>query len=218
MNQDHINALLKHAHRITETTVDGKFIVSDGHFFVEMPSPYSDQPSDKAAAAAAEKLAEYWRKYSAVPDGLIGRDRLYKAGNMIARRIGDEYVQEAYYLALCTPMVTKFFTGERYSPIACYEDGKLLGAIMPIRAERIATPVLLAEPPSDQEVFELFASEKNDYYLQGDKPLLKEIGDLEKELKDAEDAVSEAEDHVTAIEEQLVDARCALEARRAKVA
>lgn len=208
MNTKHIKALLDSAHTLSQACVNGQAIISNGHFAVVTDSlPEDNVPKNTEALTAA------WKGWLLDPAILIITGGCYKTDKYIVRKIGDNYVNEAYFRAFSGDSgdiaFAKPYKQSQHGPLGAirvYQADKLIGAIMPIQVHESFSPC----DPTDKEVFESFACEANGYYLADDKVLLREIIELQKQLRDADYAVAEAEEERDLIEYRLATKRAPL--------
>lgn len=171
MNWNHIKAVF--CERFIYAEVDGRIIASNGH--IALPWPHALPEGKKQL----DRCGEMWRENIALPADPVVPGKLF-SGYHLYRQIGTAFVDETYFRCLHDSGVTWSLGPGVDSPLRVHCDDNLLAVVMSVKTRSSELKEL--GWATDEEVFEVFSTPKNGYYLASEEKLLELIDDLKTEI------------------------------------
>lgn len=201
MNLVHLEAILKHSETVfTFTLPDGSQLWSNGHiaFKAELALEGTDYP----------KLGKLWTdaQKDIAPAAAMIRDLVLDPPGYY-RRLKSTVINEAFFRCFDGPGVTWSERGV-LGMVSAHHGTELVGLVMPVKSVRVQT----VPSASDAEVFEMFSSQCNDYYLMDAKELRRDIEATESQIEAAEETAERANAMVSTLEARLDGFKAKLEA------
>jgi hypothetical protein len=226
---EHLKAVLKASDGVMQHAVLGKRMVTNGHFAIVVGDDF------EVAARETESIVATLAKHAAVArESLVHLETQgWSRTELIwARLLSGLGANEAYLR--CFPEGTEFFArqceidaarGERWEgvgPILCFLGNEFVGCLMPLQMRKSFAGILTSDPPTDAEVFEFFACDANDYYMQPAAVAMAKVEAIVDRLRDdlagKRSKISDLESDARELESDIRYAEARLKTMREKVA
>ena len=208
MNWKHIQSCMKPSYTLSSATVNGQQILTDGHVMFLFNGEFAC-PEIAEKRREYEPMAKLWVKLQSIPCNPASIGKCMLAIDKHIRQIGEIFIAERYYR--CFGSEFTYTTGKPKDAIAIHLNGKLIGAVMPMRVDLASECKTL---PSDEEVFAPYADAENNFYLvtaERLKEMLEsannKLGTAEYQLDEAQAEVDECQTEVNSLRKRLKSMR-----------